>query len=404
KVPVTVLSRCQRFDLRRVDAVAIAAHLRHIAEAENVDIEDEALAAIARASEGSVRDALSLLDQAIAYGDGPITAASLGDMLGLADHGRIIDLFETVMTGDAAAALDALSALHDIGADPAVVLTDLAEFVHLVTRMKLAPALAEDRTLAEEERTRGREFAGRLSIKVLSRAWQMLLKGIAEVQTSPKPLAAADMVLVRLCYAADMPSPEEALKVLRDGGEQAIAAAPASAPAQSAGTPRSLGPAAAAPAPRIEATPEHRTDPGTQPIALARFEDVVALAAERRDLPLKFALERHVRLVRFEPGRIELALTEDAPATLVHELSRKLADWTGARWMVSVSKEAGQPTLAEKAAAEKTRLKSDARTDPLVAAVLERFPGAEIVDVRITAGDEPDELAGDGDDDADESA
>ena len=399
KVPVTVLSRCQRFDLRRVEASEIAAHLRRIADAEKVEVEDAALAAIARASEGSVRDALSLLDQAITHGGGRITAEELREMLGLADRGRVIDLFEGVMRGDAPRALGELGELHEIGADPAVVLSDLAEFVHLVTRMKLAPATTEDRMLSEEERQRGSEFAAKLSIKALSRAWQMLLKGVAEVRASPKPLAAADMVLVRLCYAANLPSPEEALKMLREGesGRGISGETPAPVPTGSrpdrpralaapVATPSAATPSAATPSPGArEPEAAGRKD---APVAPARFEDVVELASARRDLPLKRALERNMRLVRFEPGRIEVALTEDAPAGIVHELSNKLAEWTGMRWMVSVSGENGAATLADQKAARHARLISDARADPLVAAILREFPGAEIVDVKITE-DEP---------------
>jgi len=217
KVPVTVLSRCQRFDLRRVDAGALVAHLEGIAGKEGIAAEAEALALIARAAEGSVRDALSLFDQAIAHAAGPVRAEDVRTMLGLADRTRVIDLFEALMKGDIAGALKELRDQYDSGADPAVVLTDLAEFTHFVTRMKVVPAVADDRSLAESERTRGRAFAAALSMRVLARTWQMLFKGLPEVQTAPKPIAAAEMVLVRIAYAADLPTPDEVIRTLTNG-------------------------------------------------------------------------------------------------------------------------------------------------------------------------------------------
>ncbi|MER2264862.1 DNA polymerase III subunit gamma/tau, partial [Methylobacterium oxalidis] len=233
KVPVTILSRCQRFDLRRVEAETLSAHLARICAAEGVDAEAEALAAITRAAEGSVRDALSLLDQAIAHGAGQVTAAGVRDMLGLADRGRIVDLFEAVMRGDIPATFAELRGQYEAGADPAVVLSDLAGFTHLVTRLKLVPEEAgADPTLSEVERRRGSEFASKLSVRALSRAWQILLKAVPEVQAASRALAAAEMALVRLAYAADLPTPDEALRQLKAGeiGRQGPAASPSPAP------------------------------------------------------------------------------------------------------------------------------------------------------------------------------
>ena len=225
KVPVTVLSRCQRFDLRRVDAAVLVKHLESIAAKEKVEIEAAALALIARAAEGSVRDSLSLLDQAIAHAAGPVRAEDVRQMLGLADRVRVVDLFEALMKGDVAAALKELREQYDIGADPAVVLSDLAEFTHFITRVKIVPAVADDVSLSEAERTRGRAFATQLSMRVLSRAWQMLLKGVAEVQSSGRPVAAAEMVLVRIAYAADLPTPDEVVRSLSDSGTASSASA-----------------------------------------------------------------------------------------------------------------------------------------------------------------------------------
>src|SRR5690348_5969791 len=217
KVPVTVLSRCQRFDLRRVEAGALVAHLEGIATKEGLTAEPEALALIARAAEGSVRDALSLLDQAIAHAAGSVRAEDVRQMLGLADRSRLIDLFDALMRGDVAGALKELRDQYDAGADPAIVLNDLAEFTHFVTRVKVVPAVADDRSLAEIERTRGRAFAVALSMRVLSRTWQMLFKGIPEVQSAAKPIAAAEMVLVRVAYAADLPTPDDVVRTLTNG-------------------------------------------------------------------------------------------------------------------------------------------------------------------------------------------
>ena len=214
KVPITILSRCQRFDLRRVDAALLVRHLEGICAKEGISVEPEALALIARAAEGSVRDALSLIDQAIAHAAGAVRAEDVRQMLGLADRARVIDLFEALMRGDMAKALAELRDQYDSGADPAVVLTDLAEFTHFVTRVKIVPAVADDPSLAEVERTRGRAFAASLSMRVLSRAWQMLFKGLAEVKDAAKPLAAAEMVLVRIAYAADLPTPDELIRSL----------------------------------------------------------------------------------------------------------------------------------------------------------------------------------------------
>ncbi|MBH0238776.1 DNA polymerase III subunit gamma/tau [Methylobrevis albus] len=406
KVPITVLSRCQRFDLRRVDAGLMVKHLSGIAAAENVVVDDEALALIARAAEGSVRDSLTILDQAIAHGGGRVDGAEVRAMLGLADRGRVIDLFEMVMKGDIAGALGELADQYDTGADPAVVLSDLAAFTHLVTRTKLVPASADDPSLTETERERGRSFAGTLPVRVLARAWQMLLKGIAEVQTAPRPLPAAEMVLVRIAYAADLPTPDEALKALADmrggaapgrgpaapGGSSGGGASAASTGATTARAPqlRSLPTPAGAPAgatARLAPDPAAAPRPAEAPV-LAAFDDVIALAAARRDIGLKVALERHVRLVRYEDGRIEINPGPGAGPNLAGELGRKLTEWTGRRWIVAVSREDGAATVQERRETQKRSLEDEARADPLVSAILASFPGAKIVDVRSVL-DEP---------------
>ena len=409
RVPITVLSRCQRFDLRRVDAALLVKHLQNIAAQEKLDAEPAALGLIARAAEGSVRDSLSLFDQAIAHAGGagnstmtagPVRAEDVRQMLGLADRTRVIDLFEALMRADIAGALKELRDQYDAGADPAMVLGDLAEFTHFVTRVKIVPAIADDVSLTEAERSRGRAFATKLSMRVLARTWQMLLKGITEVEAAGRPVDAAEMVLVRIAYAADLPTPDEAIRSLGDAARgngaatnasaKSPMAAPASAPAPSASTPSapraargplaSVAPAPSAP-PLDDALPR-----GDEARAVQNFEALIALAGEKRDLAMKSALERDVRLVRFEDGTLELALEPSARPTLIGELSKKLGDWTGRRWMVAVSKETGVPSVKAQAEIRKAEMKDNVRSDPLVQAVLTRFPGAEIVSVRPPAG------------------
>ena len=391
KVPVTVRSRCQRFDLRRVDADVLTRYLAAICAQEVVTIEDEALSLITRAAEGSVRDALSLLDQAIAHGAGGSRAAEPGTtisaeavrvMLGLADHARIIDLFEALMRGQMAAALGILKELHDFGADPAEVLAGLADFIHLVTRLKLVPEAAQDASLTPEERSRGGQFSQTLSMPVLSRAWQLLLKGLREVKDSPRPLAAADMVLVRIGYAADLPTPEEALRKL---------SLTASSEPQQA-VPRGAGPGASGPAAIANASlalaRAPRQEASAPAITLTRLQDVVALASQHRDIQMKLALERDMRLVRFEQGHIEFSMAPGGSPQLAQTLARRLQEWTGTRWMVAVSNAQGRPSLKEQEEAKAREALSGVRAEPLVQSVLAAFPGAEIIAVR-TAGPAP---------------
>jgi len=406
KVPITVLSRCQRFDLRRVDASVLVRHLESVSRKEAIDVESESLALIARAAEGSVRDALSLLDQAIAHAAGPVRAEHVRQMLGLADRARIIDLFDALMQGDVACALGELRAQYDIGADPAVVLADLAEFTHFVTRVKIIPAVADDPAFIEAERVRGRAFAEKLSMRVLSRTWQMLFKGIAEVTAADRPLPAAEMVLVRIAYAADLPTPDEAIRALNEKGAppRGVTSAPAasaSAPRPSsylpprAGEARAAGePARGAPNAAIAISRDPITtapNDATAPLVIDRLEDLIALAARKRDLAVKLALERDVRLVRCEDGRLEISLEPSAAKALVNDLARKISAWTRRQWMVVVSTEEGHPTLKSQNEARRAELKSGVGSNPLVQAVLARFPGAEIVDVReggLTISDE----------------
>jgi DNA polymerase III subunit gamma/tau len=403
KVPVTVLSRCQRFDLRRVEADVLMAHLANIATKEGVEVEPEALGIIARAAEGSVRDSLSLFDQAIAHAAGAVRADAVRQMLGLADRTRVIGLFEQLVRGDIAGAFKEFREQYDTGADPIVVLSDLAEFVNFVTRVKIVPATADNVAFGETERLRARDFAAKISIRVLSRMWQMLLKGITEVQAATRPAAAAEMVLVRIAYVADMPTPDEAIRMLdQNGGTSPVNAAGAasrpatpstlssvqSAPVQAASVPSMAARLSSAPRASAEASVRPQVMPASDAQAapaarrIASFPELVALAGEKRDLLTKAALEADVRLVRIEDGRLEVTMERSAARTLINDLSRKLEQWTGRRWTVIVSNEAGQPTLRSQYEVEKNQRERAAEADPRVREVLARFPGAKVVEVR----------------------
>jgi DNA polymerase III subunit gamma/tau len=378
KVPITVRSRCIRFDLRRIESGPMIAHLRRICAAEGVAAEPEALALIARVAEGSVRDALSLLDQGIAHGgQAGVGTQAVRDMLGLADRGEVIALFERVMKGEIAEALALARALHQAGADAADILIELAEFCHFVARSKIAPAAAEDPAVSEIERERGREFAGQLSLGVLTRAWQLLLKGVEDVRDSPRPLASAEMALIRLAYASDLPTPDEALRKLgqaTDGSRHAPPLPPVGGGPRASMRLATLDPAPAELAPLP-------SPPAAAP-RLARFEDAVALARAKRDIQLVESLEREVRLARFEQGSIAFTPVEGAASGLAQTLARRLQEWTGERWMVALVPGSTAPTLREAAEARDAEQASGAASHPLVRKVLDRFKGARIVDVR----------------------
>ncbi len=412
KVPVTVRSRCLRFDLRRVEPAALVAHLTRICAAEKVEIEPEALAMIARAAEGSVRDSLSLLDQAIAHGGAGhvIPAGEVRAMLGLADKTRVIELFDSLMRGDVAAAIANLQQQYDEGADPAQILVEVAEFVHLVTRAKIAPDAPLAAAPPDEARA-ARDYAGRLGMAALNRAWQILMKGVSETRESARPLAAADMVLVRLAYAADLPTPDEALRKLGFGApENGAGASSASAPSRPAPSMISSRPAPAPDGGSAQSARAYAPQPSAAPaerVALAprasfdTFEDVVARAAAERDIQLKIMLERDVRLVKFERGQIEFSLAPGGSSHLAQALMRKLQEWTGERWIVALSSREGYPSIAERRAEQERERQRGVAADPLVRAVLERFPGAEIVAIR-SATDTPEIVQPTGPDSADD--
>ncbi|XSG81610.1 MAG: DNA polymerase III subunit gamma/tau [Methyloligella sp. ZOD6] len=392
KVPVTVLSRCQRFDLKRIDIEPLVAHLAYVAEAEGAEVDRPALNLIAKSAEGSVRDALSILDRAIAFAGGPLDLAQTSTLLGLADRGRIFDLLETVLKGEAGEALKQLADLNRDGAEPAQVVSDLAEAVHAVTRAKaMGGEEGRDASLPEAQAERAAELGGKLSMAVLARAWQMLLKGHEEVENAPRPLAAADMVLVRLAYAADLPSPGDLVMRLEQGEGKS--------PARSQNAPQgSRDPEPVAqfesenPAPPDEAfqsapplhAPPLQEAPDPQPLADPKsFEELVQLAEDMRDLKLKNALVEKVRLVSFRPGSIEINLLPDAHKELTQELSRSLKLWTGRAWGIVVTNEKeGDITLGEKRRREKEAELERVRAHPAVKEVFQHFPDARIKAVR----------------------
>jgi DNA polymerase-3 subunit gamma/tau len=399
KVPVTVLSRCQRFDLRRVDAEVLVRHLAGICEKEQVTIEPDALSLIARAGEGSVRDSLSILDQAIAHGAGKVEAAEVRRMLGLADRARIIDLFAHLVKGDLASAMGELKSQYHDGADPEIILTELAEFVHFVTRVKVVPAAADDVSFSETERERGRDFAAKLSHRVLARAWQMLVKGIEEVGRSPRPFAAADMALVRIAHAADLPTPDEALRMLADGtgvvgGNPAPRAPSGGNGGGTSGQSLAVagGASRLAPVARPEGAPiaMRAPEPASAPqphLVVAGFTEILKLCAEKRDVRLKQQLEGDVHIVHCEDGRLDIRPTRSAAPTLAGDVQKKLSEWTGRRWIVTISSAEGEPTVRERLATEQADRERGVLAHPSVQAVLARFPGAEVVAVRPLVGD-----------------
>jgi DNA polymerase-3 subunit gamma/tau len=388
KVPVTVLSRCQRFDLRRIETGALAAYLADLAQKESVAVEEGALALIARAAEGSVRDSLSLLDQAIAHtgGNDPISAETVRAMLGLADRGRVLDIFEKLMAGDTAAALADLAQLYEAGADPLAVIQDLLETVHFLTRLKVAPGAEGFFDGGSGEARRAGAMAAKLPVAALTRAWQILLKGLVEVRDAARPLPALEMALIRLAYAADLPPTERLVKDLLDNPPALRGAAPAPAPARGP-APSGAGAAMRAPQPSPAQSMPAQSMPQTAPtLAVRNLEDIIALCEPRSELRVN--LEHNIHLVRLEPGRIEIRPTARAPRTLASDLQQKLRSATGERWAVSIANEGGAPTLAEqKRAMHDARIDSAAR-QPLVRAVLEHFPGAAIKEVRPVAADD----------------
>ncbi len=393
RIPVTVLSRCMRFDLRRIEAASLADHLARVCELESIRAEKGALDLVARAAEGSARDALSLLDQAATLADGEVSAARVRDMLGLADRARTYELLERVLRGDAAGALGAFGALVDAGAEPDLVVEDLLALTHWLTRLKVVPDSLDDPTVAETDRAHGERMAAGLSMPALTRAWQILLKGLNEVRSAPSPGAAAEMVIVRLGYAANLPPPAEIVRRLTEAGGASGVGNRTAAPSAAAGGGASPAPAGSAGA---MAAPSLPRESGTVPAArsasepdreraLNDFEAVVDFVREMKEPILATELRNNVRLVGFEPGRIELRLDDKARPDLPGHLGGLLSEGTGRRWVVSVSQAEGAPTLNQQAESAERERRTRIERHPLVRKALDTFPGAEIRDIREAA-------------------
>jgi len=381
KVPVTVLSRCQRFDLRRIEPEVMIAHLQKVAGLEGAQIAEDALALITRAAEGSVRDAMSLLDQAIAHGAGETTADQVRAMLGLADRGRVLDLFEAIMGGDAPGALSELGAQYADGADPVAVLRDLAEITHWLSVVKITPEAAEDPTIPPEERARGRSLADRLPMRVLTRMWQMLLKALEEVSLAPNAMMAAEMAVIRLTHVADLPTPGDLVKKLQSTPAPTGGAGPAR---PSGGTGPVHAPRAQAPVVRSTGGPQAalQPQPGPDLSLYPTFDAVVALIEQARDIKLLVEVKTCLRLASYAPGRIEFQPTESAPPDLAQRLGRALQLATGARWIISTVRAGGGQTIAEADEAERTALEAEVEQHPLLQAVKAAFPEAKIAAIR----------------------
>ncbi len=397
KVPVTILSRCQRFDLRRVEPEVLVGHLGRIAEAEGARIDAEGLALISRAAEGSVRDGLSLLDQAIVQADRGqiVSAAVVRDMLGLADRALTIALFEHVMSGKTGEALAQFKDLWGFGVDPAQVMLDLLEHNHGAS---VAKALGPDALhLPKDQAARLAAIGATASAGTLSRLWQMLLKAYEEVRRAPDPQAAVEMALIRLCYAADLPGPEEALKALRDG-EPLPGGGGGVSPSGGGGTTASAG-AFAAQA-RV-AAPAPLTVPQTT-AALASFEDVLALIQRKRDITLLMDVQQYVRPISFRPGAIEFEPAPRTPADLTRRLSSRLKEWTGQTWLVATAGGGGAESAWERQKREEREARDQILADPFVMSVMDAFPGAELLGVRQLAVPQGEAVSLNPDEDAEE--
>ena len=390
KVPVTVLSRCQRFDLRRIEPEVMIALMRKIAAAECAEITDDALALITRAAEGSARDATSLLDQAISHGAGETTADQVRAMLGLADRGRVLDLFEAIMRGDASAALAELGAQYSDGADPMAIMRDLAEITHWISVVKITPDAADDPTVSPDERTRGATLSEQLAMRVLTRMWQMLLKALDEVAQAPNSMMAAEMAIIRLTHVADLPSPEELVKKLQNSSPPPAPPSGGTSGTRAGAVTNAQSNAAVASAPTGGPTASlGSAQPVTETVSalahFATFDAIVDLVRSQRDVKLLVEVESCIRLVSYQPGRIEFTPTSDAPSDLSQRLGGALQRWTGARWAIILSNTGTATTIAEDRTAAEDAIKAEAQQHPLMQAAIASFPNAKIIDIRTAA-------------------
>jgi len=382
KVPVTVLSRCQRFDLRRIEPEEMMALLQKIAGSEGVNVSEDALRMITRAAEGSARDATSLLDQAISHGGGSSDAKHVRAMLGIADRGRVLDLFEMIMQGDAASALNELGSQYSDGADPIVILKDLAEITHWISVAKITPDINEDPTVTPDERMRGIEFSKLLSMRMLTRMWQMLIKSLDEIAVAPSPIMAAEMIIIRLTHAADLPPTEDLIKKIESKLQGANKGKNLETPSKNMGA-QSISHEIFQPkqnnASNLKVAPA--ADEGIGIFSYTKFEDILELVKQNRDVKLLVDIENGLRLVTYRQGYIEFTPTEFAPANLAQRLSNRLKEWTGSRWAVSVVQNGEAETIFEKKEKDAKELETEAYAHPFVKAALVQFPAARIVNV-----------------------
>ena len=392
KIPVTVLSRCQRFDLRRIEPEIMIEYLKNVAAEEGVEISKDALALITRASEGSVRDSISLLDQSISNSVDKIDAKDIRDMLGLSDRGRILDLFNLIVSGNTVGALNELSSLYSDGGEPESILRDLAEVSHWVSLIKITPEAAEDPTVSPDERSRGKTIANRLNIRSLSRMWQMLLVALDEIRIAPNSMMAAEMTIIRLTHVSELPSPEELIKKIQNGSIQGNKT---NIPIQDSTTNNKIqgsisdNVSKAISHPVVYKSASHSTqnlaeDRNFNPEHIYSFRDVIELIKLNRDIQLLVEVETCLRLTSFSSGRIEFVPTNDAPANLAQKLGTKLTQWSGIRWAVSVVNEGGESTIAEMKLEESNKLNALAKEHKMVQTAFLVFPNAKITNIRST--------------------
>ena len=382
KVPVTVLSRCQRFDLRRIEPEEMMALLQKIAGSEGVNVSEDALRMITRAAEGSARDATSLLDQAISHGGGSSDAKHVRAMLGIADRGRVLDLFEMIMQGDAASALNELGSQYSDGADPIVILKDLAEITHWISVAKITPDINEDPTVTPDERMRGVAFSKLLSMRVLTRMWQMLIKSLDEITVAPSPIMAAEMIIIRLTHASELPPTEDLIKKIESKLQGASKGKNLETPPKDMGTDvnsHKISQPKQNNASNLKVAPA--ADQAIGIFSYTKFEDILELVKQNRDVKLLVDIENSLRLVTYRPGYIEFTPTEFAPANLAQRLSNRLKEWTGSRWAVSVVQNGEAETIFEKKEKDAKELETEAYAHPFVKEALVQFPAARIVNV-----------------------
>lgn len=382
KVPVTVLSRCQRFDLRRVSADVLKGYFGEVLGKEGGSADDESLTLIARAADGSVRDGLSLLDRAIALEGKTLTGEGVRGMLGLADRMLIFDLFDTIVKGDAEKALDVLALLYSAGAEPVVVLQDMLELTHFITKSKAVPGIGHDMLLPEAERVRGRALSATLSMAILTRMWQMLLKGVGEVQHAAVPYPALEMVILRLIYAAELPTPGDLVRKIQEGGFTSAAHAGSGVPASSPSSRPVINRGGSG---SVAHAIANETAVSSESLAVSMprsFAEAYQVFGQKREAILQSQIHSFVHLVSFEAGRIGLRLAEGAPRGLPNQMAEKLTAWTGQRWVVSVVNAGGDPTLAERDREQKKETMDEVMASPAVMEVMKAFPGAKIIDIK----------------------